>query len=82
MPIFLWTLAPWAVIIRLYRFPARQGNGVEQMGRKKTGDASEILNGRVRRPGSRVKASLAALQRTAERAEKPYGLFTTPDTCR
>ena len=39
-----------------------QDNGVAQMGWKKIGDAFEILNGRVRRPGSRVKASLDASQ--------------------
>ena len=43
---------------------------------KKTGDAFEILNGRAQRPGSRVKASLAALQWAAERAGKPCGIFT------
>ena len=40
------------------------------------GEAFEILNGRVRRPGNRVKASLAALQWAADRAGQSYGVFT------
>ena len=46
------------------------------MGRKKIGDSYEILNGRVKRPGSSVKASIAALQWAAERAGLSYGIFT------
>ena len=39
-------------------------------------DAFRILNGRVVRPGNEPKASLAALQWAADRAEMSYGIFT------
>ena len=71
-----------AGIIGPDRIPAGQGNEETQinrvvlMGRKKIGDSYEILNGRVKRPGSSVKASIAALQWAAERAGLSYGVFT------
>lgn len=52
-----------------------QGDGVVQMGRKGA-DVFVILNGRVKRPSGRVKASLAALQWAADRAGMRYGVFT------
>ncbi|MBR6267434.1 MAG: hypothetical protein IKR28_03770 [Selenomonadaceae bacterium] len=39
-------------------------------------DAFRILNGRVVRPGSGPKVSLAALQWAADRAGQSYGVFT------
>lgn len=39
-------------------------------------EAFEILNGRVRRPSGKPRASLAALQWAAERAGQSYGIFT------
>ena len=38
-------------------------------------EAFEILNGRVRRPSSRPKASLAAIQWAADRGGLSYGVF-------
>ena len=40
------------------------------------GEAFEILNGRVKRLGRRVRVNLAALQWAADRAGKSYGVFT------
>ena len=40
------------------------------------GEAFEILNGRINRQSGRPKASLAALQWAADRANMPYGIFT------
>lgn len=82
MSIFLWTPPPQADIIRPYRIPVGQGdgvgqgNGVAQMGQKKIGDAFEILYGLVRSPSNRPKASPAAFQWDAERTGRSYGLFT------
>jgi len=39
-------------------------------------EAFEILNGRINRQSGRPKASLAALQWAAERANMSYGIFT------
>ena len=39
-------------------------------------EAFQILNGRVRRPSGKPRASLAALQWAAERAGLSYGVFT------
>ena len=39
-------------------------------------EAFEILNGRVRRPSGKPRASLTALQWAAERAGLSYGVFT------
>lgn len=39
-------------------------------------EAFRILNGRVVRPGSGPKASIAALQWAADRAGLSYGVFT------
>ena len=39
-------------------------------------EAFEILNGRVRRPSGKPRASLTALQWAAERAGLSYGIFT------
>ena len=40
------------------------------------GEAFEILNGRISRQSGRSKASLAALQWAADRANMSYGIFT------
>ena len=39
-------------------------------------DAFQILNGRISRQSGRSKASLAALQWAADRANMSYGIFT------
>ena len=39
-------------------------------------DAFQILNGRINRQSGRPKASLAALQWAADRANMSYGIFT------
>jgi len=39
-------------------------------------EAFEILNGRINRQSGRPKASLAALQWAADRANMSYGIFT------
>ena len=39
-------------------------------------DAFQILNGRINRQSGRPRASLAALQWAADRANMSYGIFT------